>query len=118
MYLLLPALVFQCLASLGVLAWFQVNRTYIANVLCENRDKPAMHCNGQCILMKKLKKLDESEKSSRDAGMHKTEVLMIVSETIRLQAPLPIILTENLASSGGRYTYLYINNLFLPPKIA
>ncbi|WP_282637373.1 hypothetical protein [Sphingobacterium thalpophilum] len=117
-YLLLFTLTFQCLGSLGVLAWFQVNRDYITQVLCENRDKPQMHCNGQCALMKKLKKLEETEKGSQSADTHKTEVVMIVSETIRLPEPLLVILSDNPLAYGCGYKYLYMNKLFLPPKIA
>lgn len=32
------------------------NREFFAKVLCINQDKPALACNGQCILMQKLKK--------------------------------------------------------------
>ncbi len=33
-----------------------VNYNYIRTELCENRDKPEMHCNGKCYLKKQLKK--------------------------------------------------------------
>ena len=29
---------------------FYINRATIAKTLCENRDKPMMHCNGRCQL--------------------------------------------------------------------
>lgn len=32
------------------------NQDFFAKVLCINQDKPEMGCNGQCILMQKLKK--------------------------------------------------------------
>ncbi len=35
---------------------FKMQQDYIAKVLCINKDQPEMHCNGQCVLMKKLKK--------------------------------------------------------------
>ncbi|MCL4640560.1 MULTISPECIES: hypothetical protein [Olivibacter] len=116
-YLLLFTLTFQCLGSLGVLTWFQVNRNYIIRALCENRDKPEMQCNGQCVLMKKLKKLEESEKGSRGAASSKAEVTMVVSEMLHLQSPFPVHLSENHPSYGILYRYLYTNKPFLPPKI-
>ncbi len=33
---------------------YHSNKDYIANVLCENRDKPAMACNGKCYLKKQI----------------------------------------------------------------
>jgi len=32
------------------------NYNYIANALCENRDRPYLECNGKCYLEKQLKK--------------------------------------------------------------
>ena len=35
---------------------YHSNYEYIANVLCENRDRPYLECNGKCYLEKQLKK--------------------------------------------------------------
>lgn len=34
---------------------YQVNRDYIAAVLCVNKTKPQLHCEGKCQLKKELK---------------------------------------------------------------
>ncbi|WP_240034588.1 hypothetical protein [Flavobacterium silvisoli] len=39
-----------------------VNYDYISKVLCVNKAKPEMHCNGKCHLMKQLAKEAENEK--------------------------------------------------------
>jgi hypothetical protein len=44
-----------------VYAGFNLNRNYIATRLCENRNKPWLHCNGKCYLMKKLKQAEEKQ---------------------------------------------------------
>ncbi len=36
---------------------YYANNEYIVTVLCENRDKPAMACNGKCYLEKELAKV-------------------------------------------------------------
>lgn len=59
--LLLFALAFECFSQLGILAYYQLNRDYIARVLCVNRDKPMMHCNGHCYLKKQLKENRQRE---------------------------------------------------------
>lgn len=41
---------------------YVVNYEYISKVLCENKAKPAMQCNGKCHLMKELAKASETEK--------------------------------------------------------
>ena len=41
---------------------YVVNYDYISKVLCENKAKPEMKCNGKCHLMKELAKASEEEK--------------------------------------------------------
>lgn len=44
---------------------YNVNKEYIASILCENRDKPELACNGKCYLDKKVKDShDDSHKHS------------------------------------------------------
>ena len=40
---------------------YVVNYDYIANVLCENKDKPQLQCNGKCYLAKQLKKAQREQ---------------------------------------------------------
>lgn len=70
-----------CLAALMLLKMlgmpivslsFEMNRQAIAAKFCENRLKPQLHCNGQCILMKKLAKANESTESKDFKGFQKT----------------------------------------------
>ena len=39
---------------------YYANYDYIANVLCENRDKPYLECNGKCYLEKQLNKTNHN----------------------------------------------------------
>ncbi|WP_290844309.1 hypothetical protein [Flavobacterium sp.] len=41
---------------------YVVNYDYISKVLCENKAKPEMQCNGKCHLMQELAKSSETEK--------------------------------------------------------
>jgi hypothetical protein len=52
----------QSLYQLGVITYFQVNRSFIAEFLCINREKPMSSCQGQCFLMKKLSLANEAKK--------------------------------------------------------
>jgi hypothetical protein len=63
-YLLIVALVSANFSRLFVYAGFELNRNYIATKLCENRNKPWLHCNGKCYFMKKIKQAEEKEKSN------------------------------------------------------
>jgi len=45
---------------------FYANQSYIASNLCENRYRPMLHCNGKCLLAKKLKQ--EEKKDQQNPG--------------------------------------------------
>lgn len=49
------------LSGVFVFAGFEMNRGYIATELCINRNKPELHCNGRCYLMRKLKQAQDKE---------------------------------------------------------
>jgi len=50
-------------SRLFIYAGFELNQKYIASNLCENRDKPWLHCNGKCFFMKKIKQAEERDKN-------------------------------------------------------
>lgn len=67
-FILLITLLLAQFSRVFVYAGFELNEQYIATVLCENKDKPQLHCNGKCYLAKKLKQAEEKEKKQeRDA---------------------------------------------------
>ena len=56
---------------------YVVNYEYISKVLCVNKAKPMMHCNGKCHLVKELAKASENEKpiSDKKILVHEFEIL-------------------------------------------
>lgn len=44
----------QCFYKLGVITYFNLNREYIAKVLCINKEEPITMCYGQCFLKRNL----------------------------------------------------------------
>lgn len=45
---------------------YSVNKSYIAGVLCSNKNRPEMHCEGKCFMDIKLKELEQKNKSSQN----------------------------------------------------
>jgi hypothetical protein len=62
--LLIIAIVSSSFSRFFIYAGYQLNKNYIASKLCENRNKPWLHCNGKCYLMKKLKQAEEKQNTS------------------------------------------------------
>lgn len=44
-----------------VVAGYELNYDYYSQELCENKDKPALHCEGKCMLSKQLAVQDDSQ---------------------------------------------------------
>ena len=44
---------------------FKLNQDYIAKVLCVNKARPQLKCNGHCYLAKQLKKAQQEESSAK-----------------------------------------------------
>lgn len=63
-----------------ILARFYANQDFISKNLCENRNKPGMHCCGKCLLKKKLSKENNRDMNSPDGkNENKYEVLSSLS---------------------------------------
>ena len=59
---------------------YVINYEYISEVLCINKEKPEMHCNGKCHLMQEMAKASETEKplsSDKKTSHSEIEVLFI-----------------------------------------
>jgi len=61
--LLIATMISANFTRLFIYAGFELNKNYIAAKLCENRNKPWMHCNGKCYFMKKIKQAQDREKN-------------------------------------------------------
>ncbi len=61
----LVAILFHSGAYTAVFLNFQVNQSFIARTLCENRTAPDLQCNGKCYLKKQFQKqTDNTPKSN------------------------------------------------------
>lgn len=121
--LLCLCLLTQCLAHLGIIGYYQLNKTTIAKTRCENRNKPKMKCAGKCYLRKQLNKLDDTETSSGKTPVktEKSEVLAVFlpPETIKLSQPPPV----RVAAAHNPFVLqlqvtLFASAIFHPPSLA
>lgn len=97
---------------------FKVNQDYIAANFCENKDKPEMHCNGRCMLVKKLKQAEQNEEKQRTENLAKTALLYFCKiHLLAVKNPL-----SDLKPQGFNPFYLnfkpslFANDIFKPPQ--
>lgn len=64
---------------------YQVNYELYSQVLCENKDKPQLQCNGKCHMMKEMAATNDTEEQGQTVEvfrMHFVEILQSVKETV------------------------------------
>lgn len=101
-----------------VFSSYFANKAYIAAVLCENKDKPQLGCEGKCYLKKQLSKTDAPESNSSG--------LTLKLETSPFTAPLftPEKVVAAVSARAGyaafqesSYRYAYHPACFHPPQV-
>ena len=113
--LLLAALLTANFSRFFVYAGYVLNKKYIATQLCENRNKPWLHCDGKCYFMNKIKQVQEKEKNEERQVQKNLfqEDFLITNTTIKFhQHLLQVINTPYL----GSYPITFKGTLFQPPK--
>lgn len=74
--LLSAVILLPSLQNFWVRLSFEINKSYIAKNLCENRFKPELDCGGQCYLMKQLA---ERKKQQEESPIKATEAFFVAS---------------------------------------
>jgi len=102
-------------------ASFELNQKYIAEKLCENKDKPWMHCNGRCYLMNKVKQAEENEKKQANKDL-RTNLQFTWCINFSSQLEKSYIKDSIAQRFTIHYSYNYTNqyntSIFRPPKWA
>jgi hypothetical protein len=98
---------------------YVVNYDYISKVLCENKAKPKMHCNGKCHLMKELAKAADSEnpKSSDKKGSTQVTEVLFFEEINSFTIATFYSLDKKKTNQNYSDLYCYLNSdaFFRPP---
>ncbi|RYF64966.1 MAG: hypothetical protein EOO39_25710 [Cytophagaceae bacterium] len=118
-YFLLIATLLPTVSQWGTIAYYHVNKAYIARVLCENRDKPQLHCDGQCYLAKQLKAQQDRQDKETTERVQNTPVLQLF-----YQANLPFLFRLAWVLLLPAQVFVYheasygatLTSLFRPPK--
>lgn len=100
---------------------YVVNYDYIAKVLCENKAKPELKCNGKCQLMKELAKAAEEEKPispAKKTQTQETEILFF-QEITALVSEQTYAFSETVLNShySNLYFHLESDTFFHPPTV-
>lgn len=102
-----------------ILMDFQLRQDYIAKYVCENRNRPELHCDGKCYLAKKLKATQEHQE--REAGSRLVQQLLelpasIASLDIRFEPAVFAELRSDLPPYQLPTYYSFLSARFRPPQ--
>lgn len=97
---------------------YAVNYDYISTVLCINKSKPELHCNGKCYLSKELAKTNDSDSSPLNKTKNSGQKII---DTCTLPGITVIQKADQLISPGFNflyettYSFLFLKHIFKPP---
>lgn len=111
--LVIFSLALQSFRHYTLLAEFYLNQDYIAKYLCENRDKPQLHCNGKCQLKKKLQNEQQQQNSNRTDNKETAPVLFC--NTVNEYFAADFTLLKNYAFYSKDLLSPFSSALFRPP---
>jgi len=107
-------------SKLIIYANFYLNQEYIAENLCENKEKPEMQCNGKCQLMKSLKQEEDTQPEDEKHTPKKVVEYQLFSDKLFETSAFH---SEIELEEGTSSHFYYVNNysrisqssLFRPP---
>lgn len=117
--LLVFVVLLQCSTKIAVVAWYQLNKEFIAANLCENKAKPKMKCEGKCQMKKKIRQQERSESKLPLLIKQFSEVSWFFTE--KYFAWQPFTIKQIVANSTSPYRFSYLTtfqgSIFQPPKL-
>ncbi|MBK9284385.1 MAG: hypothetical protein IPM51_08695 [Sphingobacteriaceae bacterium] len=115
--LLLVGFLIQNGSQVSILIKFYLNQEYIANNLCENREKPELGCEGKCCLAEELEE-DVTSKEEQKAPNLKEEGIQLLNHEsnyiVFKNISLPCL--EYLDMASSKTLIGFSTSIFLPPE--
>ncbi|MCD8413071.1 hypothetical protein [Tenacibaculum finnmarkense] len=94
---------------------YAINYDYISKVLCINKDKPELACNGKCQLMLKIEQQQQDDFESLQIVLKDYPIGFI--ELVNLpKNTLTAYHKKALFTYNQTYSYLFENAIFHPPN--
>lgn len=116
---LVCAVLLSSFSSMVSFAGYQLNKNFIAKVLCINKEVPQKNCQGKCHLKKELEKQEDQQKNSGNTIDDKQfNIFNGLSSTAELNS-LPIYISSNFTINNiSIFIKPVLNSVFHPPAIA
>lgn len=124
-FLMLVAVLNQTFNTVSTLVAFQVNRQYITEMLCINKNRPELECHGKCVLMQRMQAdIDKAQAKGQQMlqKLIENEVVLFFEDwilNINHTDPHIDIKNETLISmSDQNHSQSHLSDIFRPPIFA
>jgi len=100
---------------------YAVNYDYISKVLCVNKSRPEVRCNGKCQLVKELAKASETEKPASQNDKKAFSPIELFCDTahgIVLPGVVPVFTTSAVFYYPISKSVGFDGSVFHPPVLA
>jgi len=97
---------------------YTIHYKYISTVLCENKDKPMLNCNGKCYLKKQLNKASDQSSQNNTTNSYK-----VLQEEIQTENHFFSFVTYKQINKRSVYFYsentdaVYLKQPTPPPQL-
>lgn len=118
--LLLCSISYQFTAKLSMVAWYNINKEYVAATLCENKDKPELDCEGQCFLEKKLAQVENEQDGENNLPSKEFKTKLppfIITTTSIIYTTLHSVADKEASLYQNLYKFHLISSIFHPPNL-
>ena len=95
---------------------FKLNQDYIATVLCINRDKPEMQCNGQCVLMQKMNEAQEQTSQEENQTPEKLVLETFCEAIFEFHTLTRLSNKEAITTYSQILSASFLSAVFHPPQ--
>ena len=123
-FLMLVAVLNQTFNTVSTLVAFQMNRQYIAEMLCVNKNRPEMNCNGKCVLMQRVQsEVDKAQAKGQQMLQNLIEhevVLFFENWDFNLESEqnLPNFRCHSIITMSDQCRHqFYLSDIFHPPLL-
>jgi len=97
---------------------YAVNYNYISTVLCINKNKPELHCNGKCYVSKELAKTNDTDSSPLNKAKSSGQKILDICTlpdivSVQNTQRFPSLHFNFLYETA--YAFLFLKHIFKPP---
>jgi len=111
-------LLIQTFSMVVLVTQFYVNQDFIAKNLCENRDKPQMHCNGKCCLKKQLARSGKEQAPGQRTQNSKQVInLFWHQSSFAVQQRYQVVTRQKYFTRNESGTFSFHHAVFHPPTV-